>query len=114
MVIIGKTGRNFAAGMSGGIAYVYDQEGSFKDYCNLEMVALEAFESEEERLQVQSLLKNHLEYTGSSVAARILNGWEVEHKRFVKVMPCDYRRVLEEQRRRARSGSAAVISQAAL
>jgi glutamate synthase domain-containing protein 2/glutamate synthase domain-containing protein 1/glutamate synthase domain-containing protein 3 len=95
VVVIGPTGRNFAAGMSGGIAYVYDTSGQFKDLCNLEMVELERPEKPDDIATLRRLLENHFNYTGSTVAKSILDDFEKEIKWFVKVMPTDYRRVLE-------------------
>ncbi len=102
-VIIGKTGRNFGAGMSGGIAFVLDEDGTFHTRCNLEMVGLEALEEHEDLDLVQGLLQRHLEYTGSTVAERILRDWPAMATKFVKVMPTEYRRVLNEAN--MRSGS---------
>ena len=93
-VILGDTGRNFAAGMSGGVAYVLDTEGDFRANCNLEMVELERLEYDEEVAVVKGLIEEHLEYTGSRVAERALQEWEETVRRFVKVMPVDYKRVL--------------------
>ncbi len=95
-VIIGKTGRNFGAGMSGGIAFVFDEDGTFPTRCNREMVGLEPLEEHEDLDLVQGLLERHLEYTGSTVAARILKDWPALASKFVKVMPLEYRRVLNE------------------
>ncbi len=95
-VILGDTGRNFAAGMSGGVAYVLDPEGDFRTNCNMEMVELERLEYEEEIAVVRGLIEEHLEYTGSAVAARLLEDWEGTVGRFVKVMPTDYKRVLRQ------------------
>ncbi|MBK7125508.1 MAG: glutamate synthase large subunit [Dehalococcoidia bacterium] len=100
-VVIGKTGRNFGAGMSGGIAFVFDEDGSFPERCNMEMVGLERLEEHEDLDLVQGLLERHLEYTGSTVAQRILRDWPVLATRFVKVMPREYRRVLDAARTRA-------------
>jgi len=97
VVVIGPTGRNFAAGMSGGIAYVYDTSGQFKDLCNLEMVELERPDKPEDAQIIRRLLENHRRYTGSTVAGAILDDFDNEIKWFVKVMPIDYRRVLEHQ-----------------
>jgi len=94
VVVIGPTGRNFAAGMSGGIAYVYDSSGQFKDLCNLEMVELERPDADDDTRTIQRLLQNHYQYTASPVAKAILDDFEQELKWFVKVMPTDYRRVL--------------------
>jgi glutamate synthase domain-containing protein 2/glutamate synthase domain-containing protein 3 len=97
VVVIGPTGRNFAAGMSGGIAYVYDATGQFKDLCNLEMVELERPEKPDDAHTIRRLLENHVRYTGSTVAKAILDDFDKEIKWFVKVMPTDYRRVLEHK-----------------
>ncbi|MBI2364475.1 MAG: glutamate synthase large subunit [Deltaproteobacteria bacterium] len=94
VVVIGKTGRNFAAGMSGGIAYVLDEDGTFKNRCNLETVGLERLD-ERDVLEVEELLKRHAVYTRSARAWQILALWEENAPKFVKVMPRDYRRVLE-------------------
>ena len=98
VVVLGRTGRNFGAGMSGGIAYVYDEAGDFASRCNMEMVALERLEDSEDLDLVRGLMERHLEYTGSAVAEGLLGDWPQAAERFVKVMPLDYRRVLEEQR----------------
>ena len=94
VVVIGSTGRNFAAGMSGGIAYVLDEGGDFKRRCNLGMVDLEPLVDVEDVEQVKDLLARHIRYTQSAVAARLLVHWERTRERFVKVMPRDYKRVL--------------------
>jgi glutamate synthase domain-containing protein 2/glutamate synthase domain-containing protein 3 len=94
VVVIGKTGRNFAAGMSGGIAYVYDTEGMFASLCNTEMVDIDEKPNDEDTATIKRLLENHAKYTGSTVAKAILDDFENEMKWFVKVMPTDYRRVL--------------------
>lgn len=96
VVVIGKTGRNFAAGMSGGISYVYDVDGTFKARCNLGMVELEKVTQEKDTNMIRTLLEKHLRYTGSSVAKHILENWKKELKRFVRVMPLEYKRVLEQ------------------
>jgi len=96
VVVIGKTGRNFAAGMSGGIAYVYDKDGNFPEKCNLSMVVLEEMK-EEDRLAVLSMLRAHLNYTGSEVAKKIIDDFSRERSKFVKVMPIEYKRVMEEE-----------------
>ena len=94
VVVIGKTGRNFAAGMSGGTAYVYDPDDSFKtSKCNLEMVELETME-EEEALEIFSLIKDHYHATESVTALGLLENWEDSKKSFVKVMPTEYKRAL--------------------
>ncbi len=97
-VIIGPTGRNFGAGMSGGIAYVFDEDGTFASRCNMEMIGLEPLAEHEDVDLVQGLLERHVEYTGSTVAKRILESWPSMTKKFVKVMPREFRRVLLERR----------------
>ena len=97
-VVLGPTGRNFAAGMSGGIAYVWDPNGDFNLNCNLEMVGLESLEAEEDITELRELIQLHHMYTGSTVAEQLLDRWEDALGEFVKVMPTDYKRVLEEQK----------------
>jgi glutamate synthase (NADPH/NADH) large chain len=100
-VVLGRTGRNFAAGMSGGIAYVLDDDGGFRRRCNLGMVELEELDDDDAE-RVQNLVQRHAEYTGSEVAERLLAGWPLALARFVKVMPVDYKRVLTQRRDQAR------------
>ena len=95
-VILGKTGRNFGAGMSGGIAYVYDQDKSFEKRCNLSTFELEKLKVKEDLDELKELLEKHFRYTGSSVAKKILDNWKKETHNFVKVMPTDFKRVLQE------------------
>jgi glutamate synthase (ferredoxin) len=95
VVVLGKTGRNFAAGMSGGVAYIYDPTATFPPRCNPEFVELEPLEDGADNEFVKELLKRHLRYTGSTLATKILADWPVASKMFVKVMPRDYKRVLE-------------------
>ena len=97
VVVIGKTGRNFGAGMSGGIAYIYDKEEKFKSKCNLEMVELDTLTKEDSET-VYNLLHNHYKYTASPNAKSILDKFHSEIKRFVKVMPLEYKRILETKR----------------
>jgi glutamate synthase domain-containing protein 3 len=98
VVVLGKTGRNFAAGMSGGIAYVLDEDGSFASRCNLGMVELGAAVSDADDLkQLHALITRHRQYTGSTVAERALQDWDAFAKKFVKVLPTEYRAVLERQ-----------------
>ncbi len=99
VVILGPTGRNFAAGMSGGIAYVWDIEGDFRGNCNLGMVELQRLESEEEIAALLELIERHHRFTGSTVAEKVLSQWDSILPQFVKVMPTDYKRFLEEQER---------------
>jgi len=96
VVILGKTGRNFGAGMSGGIAYVWNKDGDFERMCNTETFELESVEAEDDINELRTLIENHQKYTGSKVAERILDNWKAERGHFVKVMPTDYKRVLEE------------------
>ena len=98
VVILGETGRNFAAGMSGGIAYIYDPHDRFSLHCNLSMVELERLEDPGDLAECRTMIADHLRHTESAVAARILNGWADAAARFVKVMPIDYRRVLMQQK----------------
>ncbi|MFQ5733256.1 MAG: glutamate synthase large subunit [Planctomycetaceae bacterium] len=95
-VILGPTGRNFAAGMSGGIAYVWDPRDAFLPNCNLEMVELEPLESETDVAELHTLIRNHHRHTGSNVAANILENWDDSVNQFKKVMPVDYKRALRE------------------
>ena len=132
-VVIGSTGRNFAAGMSGGIAYVLDEDGDFAKRCNLAMVELEPVPEEDDLLEklhhsggdiechgrvdvssdmtshdeerLLTLIKNHGHYTGSARAKHILDNWEAFRPKFVKVMPVEYRRALREMQE-ARMGAA--------
>ena len=128
MVCLGSTGRNFAAGMSGGIAYVYDEDGTFDQRCNLAMVELQPIPDEDDALEaldhqggdletkglvdirhdmgrhdkmrLRLLIEQHLHYTDSEVARRILDDWDNQFTRFVKVMPLDYRHALEQMKAR--------------
>jgi glutamate synthase (ferredoxin) len=83
--------------MSGGIAYVYNEDGTFKDLCNPDMVSLESPDKPEDIELLRRMLENHVRFTDSPVAKGILTDWDNELRRFVKVMPNDYRRVLEKQ-----------------
>ncbi len=96
VVVLGKTGRNFAAGMSGGIAYVIDWEGRFVSRCNLEMVGLEQLEEEAEIQEVRAMIEKHAAYTGSELAQKVLNDWHAVLPRIVKVIPKDYKRMMEQ------------------
>lgn len=108
IVILGRTGRNFAAGMSGGVAYIFDRDGDFQIRCNLETVELEAVEAEEDINELKGLIERHHQFTESTVAAAMLADWESSLKKFVKVMPTDYKRVLQEMKQAAaKTGAAA-------
>ncbi len=100
VVVLGETGRNFAAGMSGGIAYVLDRDGQFAIHCNQSIVDLLPVEEEEDINELRDLIDEHRKLTGSTVAEKILNEWEATLPKFVKVYPTDYRRVLEEQKKK--------------
>jgi glutamate synthase domain-containing protein 2/glutamate synthase domain-containing protein 1/glutamate synthase domain-containing protein 3 len=104
VVVLGPTGRNFAAGMSGGIAYVLDEAGDFSRNCNLEMVKLYRLEGPEEIDEVREMIRKHAEYTHSQRSAHVLADWANMVPRFVKVYPNDYRRVIETQKRFKASG----------
>jgi len=117
--VLGRTGRNFAAGMSGGIAYVYDEDGTFATRCNAAMVALEPLLAEADQARVEKelaaagagrlkhagkpdeavvreLIDRHLRYTGSTRALAILDDWDTARRRFVKIFPAEYKRALTE------------------
>jgi glutamate synthase (NADPH/NADH) large chain len=108
VVVLGPTGRNFAAGMSGGIAYVWDPEGDFISRCNLGIVELEKVEAPDDVAELLNLIQLHRQYTGSTVAEKILSSWPECTAQFVKVMPIDYKRVLRERRRHDEEAEAAV------
>lgn len=94
-LIIGKTGRNFAAGMSGGLAWVYDPENTFAENCNPEMVDLDPL-SAQDKEDVVTLLRKHVQITGSTVAKDLLEDWNSAQLQFVKVFPKEYKRVLQQ------------------
>jgi glutamate synthase (NADPH) large chain len=95
VVVLGPTGRNFAAGMSGGIAYVLDVDGGFAGRCNTDLVDL--LDVADDREELQALVAEHAQRTGSARAEALLEDWDAAIERFVKVMPRDYARVLEER-----------------
>ncbi|MCB1949580.1 glutamate synthase large subunit [Nitrosomonas sp.] len=103
VVVLGSTGRNFAAGMSGGVAYVYDEHGAFYDLCNPETVALEML-NEKDAETVKRLIEQHAAATRSERAANILSTWNDNVRKFVKVMPKDYRRMLDAIERAENEG----------
>jgi glutamate synthase (NADPH/NADH) large chain len=109
VVVLGPTGRNFGAGMSGGIAYVWDPDGALPARLNPEMVDLEALD-DDDRAWLRSIVARHGEATGSPVAARLLGSWDRALQQIVKVMPSDYRRVLDAARAAAEAG--AVVDEA--
>jgi len=131
VVCLGSTGRNFAAGMSGGVAYVLDEDGTFEQRCNLSMVELEPIQEEDDALEaldhqggdlethglvdvshdmtrfdalrLRLLIEKHRRYTNSPVAGKVIDNWNDYLPKFVKVMPVDYRRALQEMQARQRS-----------
>lgn len=104
VIVLEQTGRNFAAGMSGGIAYVFDPNGDFKSRCNTQMVDLLKLDDPEEAEEVRSLIVKHASYTKSELAAKMLAGWETNVTKFVKVLPRDYARVLTSLKSAKESG----------
>jgi glutamate synthase (NADPH) large chain len=101
VVVLGRTGVNFAAGMSGGVAYVYDETGLFDTRCNLDMVDLEGVWIPSDQAELRTLIERHLELTGSAQARMVLDNWQSRLPYFVKVMPIEYRTSLERMRREA-------------
>jgi glutamate synthase (ferredoxin) len=113
VIVLGRTGRNFAAGMSGGIAYVLDEAGDFPARCNLEMVELEEMKTHDEIEEVWKLIQRHKAYTRSERAAKVLADWKHLVPKFVKVMPKDYQRVLQAMKKvkeKGLSGDEAVMA----
>jgi glutamate synthase (ferredoxin) len=104
VVVLGPTGRNFAAGMSGGVAYVLDADGQFATRCNRQMVGLSRLEDPAEIALVRDLVERHVRHTESAHARRVLERWEEVVPRIVRVLPHDYRRVLEAQARMREKG----------
>jgi glutamate synthase domain-containing protein 3 len=104
VVVIGPTGRNFAAGMSGGIAYVWDKEAQFaKDRCNMGMVELFPVTEQNDMAELKTMIAAHLKYTQSAVAQYIIDHWVEVLPQFVKIYPRDYRRVIEENQKAAQA-----------
>ena len=104
VVVLGETGRNFAAGMSGGVAYILDEAGDFATRCNMSMVALEKLEDAEEIADLRQLIQTHFDLTGSAIASKVLANWDAMLPVFVKVMPRDYKRVLQAIERAIAAG----------
>jgi glutamate synthase (ferredoxin) len=104
VVVLGRTGRNFAAGMSGGAAYVLDEEGDFDRRCNQGMVDLEPLEAPADRQEALDLIRKHADYTESTRARKVLANWEAMLPKFVKVMPRDYKRALNAMQRAREEG----------
>ena len=99
VVILGSTGRNFAAGMSGGIAYVFDPDGHLAENCNRGLVQLEALDDKDDTPMLERLIDQHRLYTGSSIADRILWNWDDSKRQFVKVIPTEYKAILDAERK---------------
>lgn len=97
VVILGDTGRNFAAGMSGGVAFVWDVNNTFVKNCNMEMVLLDIIEEDEQRM-LKQMIARHQQYTQSDIAAHVLSYWPTAFRQFIKVMPIDYKAVLDKQK----------------
>jgi len=97
-VVLGETGRNFAAGMSGGVAYVLDEVGNFDFFCNMEMVELSLIEDSMDSKEVQGLISNHFKYTGSTRAKHILDNWSNYVDKFKKIVPIEYKKVLQQEK----------------
>jgi len=100
VVVLGKTGRNFAAGMSGGIAYVLDRKGDFPYFCNQELVELTGLQDYEEVAELQELIAAHWHYTASKLAEDVLSHWDKYFTMFFKITPLEYKKVLNEQKLR--------------
>ena len=98
VVVLGKTGRNFAAGMSGGVAYVYDRDHTFDYFCNMDMVELSLVEDSVSRKELLELIRQHYLHTGSALAGRMLDDWHRCIEDFIQVVPIEYKRVLEEEK----------------
>lgn len=100
VVVLGETGRNFAAGMSGGVAYVFDKDHNFDYFCNMEMVELSLVEEAEARKELRQLIRQHYLYTRSELAHRILDDWDKYVNQFIQIVPIEYKRVLQEEKMR--------------
>ena len=101
VVVLGPVGRNFAAGMSGGIAYVLDSEHDFDFYCNMDMVEISLVDDKFDRRELHELIRQHYLYTGSALARTLLDDWNRRIDDFIKVIPIEYKHVLEQERLRA-------------
>jgi len=98
VVVLGETGRNFAAGMSGGVAYVWDKNHNFDYFCNMDMVEINLVEEASYRKELKELIRKHYLYTGSALAGRMLDDWNHYVEEFIQVVPIEYKRVLEEEK----------------
>ena len=97
VVVLGETGRNFAAGMSGGVAYVWDKNHTFDYFCNMDMVELGLVEDSVSRKELLELIRQHYLHTGSALAGRMLDDWPHYIGDFIQVIPIEYKRVLQEE-----------------
>jgi len=97
VVVLGETGRNFAAGMSGGVAYVWDPKHHFDYFCNMDMVEINLVEDSVSRKELLELIRQHYLHTGSTLAGRMLDNWSHYAEEFVQVVPIEYKRVLQEE-----------------
>ena len=100
VVVLGETGRNFAAGMSGGVAYVWDKNHNFDYYCNMDMVEINLVEETQYRRELHELIRQHYLYTGSKLARTMLDDWQRYVEDFIQVVPIEYKRVLQEEQMR--------------
>jgi glutamate synthase (NADPH) large chain len=98
VVVLGRTGRNFAAGMSGGVAFILNEDGKFEQRCNMGMVELEQVHTLDDQRTLRTMLESHLKYTGSRKAKSVLDNWKSTLRKFLKIMPIDYKRVLAERK----------------
>ena len=99
VVILGEIGKNFAAGMSGGIAYIYDANDSLKRRINTGMVDMDTIDDPKEAEEIREMIANYVKYTGSREGEALLEDWESTRSKFIKVMPVDYKRVLAHMAR---------------
>ena len=97
VVVLGETGRNFAAGMSGGVAYVWDKHHRFDYFCNMDMVEINLVEDSVARKELHELVRQHYLYTGSKLARQMLDDWQHYIEDFIQVVPIEYKRVLQEE-----------------
>jgi len=100
-VVLGPTGRNFAAGMSGGVAYVLDEAGNFDYFCNMEMVELSLLEDSHDNKELHGYISNHYQFTKSKLAKKILDNWKEYADKFIKIVPIEYKKVLQEEKMEA-------------
>lgn len=97
VVVLGETGRNFAAGMSGGVAYVWDKNHHFDYFCNMDMVEINLVEDSVSRKELHELIRQHYLYTGSTLARTMLDNWQRYIEDFIQIVPIEYKRVLQEE-----------------